>query len=171
MLSEWGTSSLMQIKVISLNNTECFCPVITVPGYHALWMGQVLPYADLLQAVDLQGHEGHVVPGQLPVQHPLKGQLRNSSDPFARLSSSERTPLIWHLLYLPNTWASSENESLKIIRNRVEFIINLKPFLSMNCPQSLNVIVFLAHLVLCIILYNAQSPLRSARCPTMLKWN
>ena len=113
-------------------------------------MGQVLPYADLLQAVDLQGHEGHVVPGQLPVQHPLKGQLRNSSDlvtPFARLSTSERTPLI----NLPKTWASSENESLKIIRNRVEFIINLKPFLSMNCPQSLSVIVFLARLVLCII--------------------
>ena len=54
--------------------------------------------------------------------------LRNENEfaiPFARLSSSDKRPLI----NLPRLWQNFSDESIKIIRNRPEFNSKLKIFL------------------------------------------
>jgi len=53
--------------------------------------------------------------------------LRNETDfsvPFARLSSSEKRPLV----NLPRTWQDFPDESIKILRNRTEFNSKLKMY-------------------------------------------
>ena len=54
--------------------------------------------------------------------------LRHDNDfsiPFARLTSSEKRPLV----NLPKTWQDFSEESIKILRNRNEFNTKLKKFL------------------------------------------
>ncbi len=63
-----------------------------------------------------------------PQQPPIQLILRNSENlhiPFARLTFSFNQPYI----NLPRTWISFELESIKIIRNKLEFNTKLKDHL------------------------------------------
>ena len=59
---------------------------------------------------------------------------QNLSMPFSRLSSSARQPLI----NLPKTWIEFNNETIKIVRNKLEFKSTLKKHLIEELSSTIN---------------------------------